>query len=102
MSSYILRRLAQAVPTFLGITFLSFILMLSAPGDPVSLITFNPYSTPESPAILRRQLGLDQPILVQYVYWLVGNDWVAIDVNGNGTDKIYGTRRGLLRGDLGQ
>src|SRR2546430_2299025 len=102
MSAYILRRLVQAIPTFLGITFLSFMMMLAAPGDPIALITFNPYSTPEATAILRRQLGLDQPALLQYFYWLVGNDWVKIDVNADGTGEIYGTRHGLLRGDLGQ
>jgi ABC-type dipeptide/oligopeptide/nickel transport system permease component len=48
--------------------------MLSAPGDPISLITFNPYATPEATAILRHQLGLDQPVLMQYVYRLFGND----------------------------
>src|SRR5258708_4689985 len=91
MTAYILRRLIQAVPTFFGITVISFVLIISAPGDPVALITFNPQSTPESIALLRHQLGLDQPALVQYIYWLVGNDWAGGD----------GIRRGLLRGDLG-
>jgi peptide/nickel transport system permease protein len=102
MSSYIIRRLVQAVPTFLGITFLSYVLILSAPGDPLSLWIFNPNSTPESAAIMRRQLGLDQPILVQYLYWLVGNDWIAMNAGANGIDAVYGARRGLLRGDFGQ
>jgi peptide/nickel transport system permease protein len=102
MGKYIAKRLFQAVPTFFGITLLSFILILAAPGDPISLITFNPYSSPESTARLRRQLGLDQPPLVQYVYWLIGNDWVEIDVDDDGQMDIRGTRRGFLRGDLGQ
>src|SRR5579862_8412552 len=91
MTAYILRRLVQAVPTFFGITIISFVLIVSAPGDPVSLITFNPKSTPESAAILRHQLGLDRPVFVQYIYWLIGNDWASSD----------GIRHGLLRGDLG-
>jgi hypothetical protein len=56
---------------------------------------------------LTRQLGLDQP-LYQYAVWLVGNDWVAMDLNGDGkpdvgegSQLIYGTRKGVLRGDLG-
>jgi peptide/nickel transport system permease protein len=101
MTRYLLRRLAQAVPTLFGITLLSFLLMLATPGDPVTLITFNPNATPEGTAILRRQLGLDQPPLVQYIYWLVGNDWVKVDAKGDGTGT-YGTRYGLLRGDFGQ
>jgi len=101
MTRYLLRRIVQAVPTLFGITLLSFLLMLATPGDPVTLITFNPNATPEGTATLRRQLGLDQPPLVQYIYWLIGNDWVKIDAKGNGSGE-YGTRRGLLRGDFGQ
>jgi peptide/nickel transport system permease protein len=52
--------------------------------------------------MLKRQLGLDQPPLVQYVYWLIGNDWVRIDVDGDGEGDVNGTRKGILRGDLGQ
>lgn len=101
MSRYILRRLLQAVPTFFGVTVIAFILMLTAPGDPVSLITFGPQSNPEMAATLRRQLGLDQPPLTQYVYWLVGNDWAMLDTTGDGEPDAFGERRGLLRGDLG-
>lgn len=102
MTKFLLRRLVQAVPTLLGITIISFLLMLATPGDPITLITFNPNSNPEATAKLRRQLGLDQPPLVQYTYWLIGNDWVHIDVDGDGKGDVYGTRRGILRGDLGQ
>lgn len=102
MSKYVIRRLIQAVPTFMGITILSFLLMLAAPGDPITLITFNPDSTPEATEKLRRQLGLDKPPLEQYLYWLIGNDWVHIDVDGDGEGDIWGTRQGFLRGDLGQ
>lgn len=102
MNRYILRRLVQAIPTLFGITLLSFMLMLATPGDPITTITFNPNSSPEATAKLRRQLGLDQPPLVQYGYWLIGNDWVHIDVDGDGEGDVYGTRRGFLRGDLGQ
>jgi peptide/nickel transport system permease protein len=63
---------------------------------------FNPSATPEAAQILRRQLGLDQPPLMQYVYWLVGNDWMKVDLNGDGTPDSYGTRHGFVRGDLGQ
>ena len=103
MGTYVLKRILQGIPTFFGVTIIAFMLMLSAPGDPIALITFNP--TREDPAVtesLRRKLGLDKPPLVQYVYWLVGNDWARIDVDGDGEFDSYGERRGLLRGDLGQ
>ncbi len=102
MRNYVFRRLLQSIPTLFGITIISFLMMLAAPGDPITLITFNPTATPEATAQLRRQLGLDQPPLVQYLYWLVGNDWVHIDVDDDGQGDIYGARKGFLRGDLGQ
>src|SRR5688572_28843326 len=102
MGQYILRRLVQAVPTFLGITVFAFLLMLFAPGDPISLITFNPRSSDTTTAErMRRQLGLDKPPLTQYLYWLLGNDWTVYDSDGDGLDDSPGERRGLLRGDLG-
>jgi len=101
MNTYLVRRLFQAIPTLFGISILSFMLMLATPGDPITTITFNPNSKPEATAMLRRQLGLDQPPLVQYVYWLVGNDWRQIDVDGDGLGDVQGTRRGVLRGDFG-
>lgn len=101
MGTYILRRLLQSIPTFLGITAISFLLILTAPGDPVSLITFGEEIDSETIEGLRRTLGLDQPPLAQYVYWLVGNDWQLIDRDGDGVGDSYGVRRGLLRGDLG-
>jgi len=44
---------------------------------------------------------LDKPLPVQYIVWLVGNDWMAIDTDGNGVTDSYGTRKGVLRGDFG-
>ena len=102
MLKYFQRRLLQAIPTFFGVTILSFLIMLSAPGDPVAMITFSPNPSPEAIEALRRQLGLDQPPLLQYVYWLVGNDWALIDYDGDGIDETPGQRLGLLRGDFGQ
>ena len=39
MIKYFLRRSLQAIPTFFGVTILSFLIILSAPGDPVAMIT---------------------------------------------------------------
>lgn len=102
MGQYFTRRVLQAFPTFFGITIISFLLILSAPGDPIALITFAPNRSQETAEIMRRQLGLDQPPLTQYLYWLIGNDWTHIDVDGDGVGETTGERRGLLRGDLGQ
>ena len=101
MFKYLQRRLLQAIPTFFGVTVLSYLVILSAPGDPVAMITFSPRSDQATIELMRRQLGLDKPPILQYVYWLVGNDWTLIDYDGDGTGETPGDRRGLLRGDLG-
>lgn len=102
MTQYIFRRFLQGIPTFFGITLLAFVMMLIAPGDPISIITFNPSSADtETVDRMRRQLGLDQPVHLQYIYWLIGNDWTQYDSDGDGVNDSPGIRRGLLRGDLG-
>lgn len=101
MSAFLLRRIIQSIPTLFGITLISFALMIAAPGDPITRFAFNPQMDAEDLERMRRQLGLDQPILTQYVYWMVGNDWAQVDSNGDGEADSYGERRGLLRGDLG-
>jgi len=71
--SYRARRMMALVPTFLGITFISFVIMHLAPVEPMSLqADFNPKMTPEMRARLRAQYGLDKPIYVQYYNWLKG------------------------------
>ncbi|NOZ27220.1 MAG: ABC transporter permease [Chloroflexi bacterium] len=70
MTRYILRRLLQAIPTLFGISIVSFIIIQAAPGDPVLMMTFDPRITEETREELRRQLGLDQPLLIQYLRWL--------------------------------
>ena len=102
MLKYLLRRMLQAIPTFFGVTILSFLIILSAPGDPVAMITWGPNINTEANAAMRRQLGLDQPPIVQYVYWLLGNDWTLLDLDGDGKGDTPGDRLGLLRGDLGK
>ena len=61
----ILRRIIGAVPVLLGISFLVFLLMHLAPGDPVTLLLGDD-ATPADVARVRSEWGLDQPLLVQY------------------------------------
>ena len=69
MTGYILKRTLQAIPILLGASTLIFFLMHAAPGDPTSI-----YIRPDiDPAVIeqmRKNLGLDQPVHVQYVRWL--------------------------------
>ncbi len=72
MGTFVLRRLIQAVPTLFGITLVSFALIRLAPGDPVSLLVFGASDlSAEDLVAIRRSYGLDQPIPVQYVSWLL-------------------------------
>ena len=73
MGRYIVRRLLQAIPTLLGVSILSFLLISAAPGDPVTLRTFGDVRmTEQARQVLRQQLGLDQPFFVQYLAWMTG------------------------------
>ncbi len=67
---YLLRRLVFVIPTLLITTFVVFSFILLIPGDPV-LTLLGENATPEKIAQLREQLGLDQPIIVQYGHWLL-------------------------------
>src|SRR5215211_5079484 len=100
MLTYILRRLAQAIPQLLLISLILFLLM-QAFGDPIASLGVRTPPKPADRARLRRQLGLDQPVYVQYLVWLIGNDWVKFDMDGDGVAETPGKRRGVLRGDLG-
>ena len=100
MTRYIIRRVLQAIPLLLMISLILFVL-INLMGAPIASFGGRQRLRPEDRARLTRQLGLDQPILVQYAIWLVGNDWMRIDLDGDGVTDHYGTRRGVLRGDLG-
>jgi peptide/nickel transport system permease protein len=43
----------------------------------------------------------DKPIHIQYIYWLIGNDWTKTDQDGDGVAETPGKRKGVLRGDWG-
>src|SRR5262245_59305403 len=101
MGQYILRRVVQAIPLLFIISLVIFTLLQSA-GDPLATMGGRVPTRPADRERLRRQLGLDQPIMVQYLYWLVGNDWVMVDRDGDGEGETPGTRKGVLRGDFGQ
>ncbi len=69
MISYLLRRLLGAIPLLLGILTLIFFIINIAPGDPTARY-FNPNVSPEVIAQMRTNLGLDQPLHIQYFRWL--------------------------------
>jgi ABC-type dipeptide/oligopeptide/nickel transport system permease component len=69
MRTYILRRLAQSALTLLGVSVLVFVILRVLPGDPARMLL--PDGAPESAvAELNRQLGLREPLIVQYGLFL--------------------------------
>lgn len=71
MAVYLLRRLVQAALILLGVSLITFGLLYILPADPVRQIAGRS-ATPEVVENIRRQLGLDQPIWVQYGRYLWG------------------------------
>ena len=70
MFAYILKRLGVLIPTFLGITLLTFSLIRLIPGDPVEVMMGERSLDPEVHAAALKRLGLDQPLPVQYANYL--------------------------------
>jgi peptide/nickel transport system permease protein len=101
MGTYIVRRLLQAIPMLLLVSIVLFALVNIAPGGPMAAYSRTNRMPEEKKEAIRRSFGLDQPLPVQYIVWLVGNDWMQIDTDGDDLPDSYGTRKGILRGDFG-
>src|SRR5215471_8701540 len=75
MRTYLLKRLLLIVPTLMGVAALVFVIMRVIPGDVTSLILGGDQTgrvDRQQIAALRAQLGLDQPLIVQFGQWLWG------------------------------
>jgi peptide/nickel transport system permease protein len=64
---FVVRRVAQTIPLLLVVSVLVFALIHAAPGGPIEMYLENPNVRPEDIARLKRDLGLDRPLPVQYV-----------------------------------
>lgn len=91
MRRSIVRRVLQFIPVLLGITFLAFLLIYLSPSDPVSVrMSAGGISvSPEIMESMRRSMGLDRPLLVQY------GDWMWNILHGN-MGKSYITDADVL------
>lgn len=69
MFRFLLRRLLHTIPVLLGVSLVAFFILRLAPGDPVLLMTGGD-ATAEEMDRVRRALGLDQPLVIQYLAWL--------------------------------
>jgi peptide/nickel transport system permease protein len=89
MGRFLIRRLVQAIPVFLGITVITFALIHAVPGGPTARLELDPDISPEDIARIKANMGLDKPVPIQYLIWL--GVWPNND----------GELSGLLQGDLG-
>jgi len=94
--SYLLRKLLLSIPVLFGVTVIVFAIAHAMPGDAVlAMITAEAPSSEELIAMRRGELGLDQPLYIQYLNWigqiLHGNLGRSF-VNGRGVGEIIGER----------
>lgn len=69
MRQYIIRRLLQVIPTLIGTSFIVFVIINAAPGNPMSHL-MDPRISKEDLAARERRLGLDKPLPQRYAIWL--------------------------------
>ena len=76
--AYLTRRTLATIPLFLGVSIILFFVLHLAPGGPADVYADNPSVTPAALENLKRELGLDQPLPVQYLRWVgafVRGEW---------------------------
>jgi peptide/nickel transport system permease protein len=69
MKHYFLKRIFLVIPTMIGITLITFILLKALPGDPVQGLA-GERTSPETIKRLKKELGTEQPVLFQYVGYM--------------------------------
>lgn len=91
MTRYLLRRLLIAIPSLLGISLILFTVLALAPGDPFGDLASNPNVPPQVAAALRAKFGLDDPVWLRYLHWLVAmlhGDWGFSFVSRVDVDRL--------------
>ncbi len=91
--AFVLRRIALAIPTWLGVVIVAFLLVRMIPGDPAIAI-LGSKATPEQRAALLAQLGFDKPVPIQFLNWIGGlfhGDLGKSAINGTSVWTIIST-----------
>jgi peptide/nickel transport system permease protein len=99
MTNYLIRRSLAMLVVLLISTMAIFALLTAAPGGPLDGLRFASSSAADRVSVedirrLEKMLGLDKPAYLRYIVWLLGDDWLPGDLEGD--------RRGVLRGDWGE
>lgn len=92
MSGYVIRRVLAIIPTLAGVAIVVFVLIRLIPGDPAEVM-LGGFATPERAQALRRDLGLDRPLAVQFAIWIRelahGNLGISIMSQRSVTQEIW-------------
>jgi len=91
MGTYVLRRVLTAIPVLAGISLILFTVLALAPGDPFQELATNPNVPPEVRMNLRKQFGLDDPIMLRYARWfgsMMRGEWGFSFVSRVDVDKL--------------
>jgi peptide/nickel transport system permease protein len=98
MTKYVIRRLLSAIPLLAIICVIVFFGLRLSGADPLSYMAADPRISEADRQLIRTRLGLNDSLPMQFVHWLIGDDWQQRQVG----DKLeLGTHKGVLRGDFG-
>ena len=76
MAKFIVRRTLLLVLTMILVSMAVFLITEASPGN-VARNVLGAFVTPEQEASFLAQMGLDKPVWLRYIYWLIGSDWQA-------------------------
>jgi peptide/nickel transport system permease protein len=105
MTRYIIRRGIQSIFLVWLATLIGFSIYQAAPGGPLQFLEDDPKATSADSRRLARLYGIDRPILVQYIAWLAGEDWLPDNPtwrSGQCLSDAERCGRGILRLDFGR
>jgi peptide/nickel transport system permease protein len=103
MARYIIRRGIQSIFLVWLSTLIGFTVYQMAPGGPLQFLDDDPKATAADVNRLAQLYGIDRPVLVQYIAWLAGEDWLPSSWrSGNCLNDPQRCGRGILRLDFGK
>src|SRR4030095_2481472 len=103
MARYIIRRGIQSIFLIWLSTLIGFTVYQMAPGGPLQFLDDDPKATVADANRLAALYGIDRPVLVQYVAWLAGEDWLPSRwQSGHCQNDPQRCGRGILRLDFGK
>lgn len=101
MGAYVIRRVLQALPLLIMIGVMTF-LLIRALGNPLEELRNDPTVSEAEFFRISAIRGYHDPLALQFVNWVIGDDWMLRDIDNDGVGDVYGESRGIIRGDFGE